>query len=1096
MNNQPSTLEIAPPLTIDQVAEELKALNVIKKYFDIVCSAFILKNDNQISTRATTEKVRKLRIENGFNDHEDNILGRIDQDCRYFPYDVFYDGIQDFANAVRNNQLIKDYERSLSKDPSNKNKIDEVVKLLKQYVFIETEDEVEVNAENQKLYELKNAFLREWPIDRIASMRLNEYTNLDKTSFCYWLEHITRDLGSIAGGSSYKFGIYKTYGEANVDENSNRATDGDYAWFKKYGETRDDAFLTVRGLVERIARSTQDDKLESIDDIDLGHAFKWKIAFLYGDFNCLNMFKLDALRVIASNLNIDYTNKTPVSKFHRAILKSKPNSEEYFAYCHDLWAQYQGRLRDVKDEFAKWLNKNTYDSYRAYLGNSVKEIVSRLDEINNFFEDIDLFLVDPNNVNGLVDTILFMMTKKERLKNQDFVEYDKKNSNGIPKAILGKNNYLRFLKEKFDGVAIPDSDYNQLIKKLDQDKLGLYLDVLRTFVEENNLSPQDERLAYNIRPERNMLAFIIGSRYAFLIHLQNKQTWFQFISKNRFDENSEVFNDQLGNEEMYLNKIDSLIGFMDELREGLKIELDRNYKSPFRRHLNTDFGRDIFQMEISTLNNEYHMGAQIHSKNLIFYGPPGTGKTYGTKEEAVRLANPNFIFETTWDEKTKREHVVNEYDNLRKSGQIVFTTFHQSVSYEDFVEGIKPETTKEGSVVYKVEDGIFKNIVKDALSEYLEVNNEDRDDFETLYDDFVESITPLIGKREAVFTTKIGVGLMLEDVNEKGIWVKYLWSNNKQESEGQHVFLVPKDKLKRVLLEEIVPQEVKSLKSELHPLVGHIHCELFGVYKRFYEFVLNNRGEIETVQFTAKDLEFDDIIDQINELPQRELRDKQVRNYVLIIDEINRGNVSAIFGELITLLEKDKRITEEEKVWIKLPYSKKEFGVPGNLSIIGTMNTADRSVEALDTALRRRFEFKEMMPDYAVIKDKKVDEVLLSDVLRTINQRIELLIDRDHTIGHSYFYKVKTKRDLANAFNNKIVPLLQEYFYGDYGKIGLVLGMGFVEKLKNDTIEFAKFDYDNANDFKISSYVLKQVNEGNVMEAVTQLLGIKEPVSI
>lgn len=216
--------------------------------------------------------------------------------------------------------------------------------------------------------------------------------------------------------------------------------------------------------------------------------------------------------------------------------------------------------------------------------------------------------------------------------------------------------------------------------------------------------------------------------------------------------------------------------------------------------------------------------------------------------------------------------------------------------------------------------------------------------------------------------------------------------------------------------------------------------------------------------------------------------------YAIFIDEINRGNVSAIFGELITLIETDKRKGAKNEMCITLPYSKKEFSVPSNLDIYGTMNTADRSVEALDTALRRRFEFKEMMPDYTVIEKEEVGGVKLAEVLKKINQRIELLIDRDHTIGHSYFVNIDTPDKLANAFNNKIMPLLQEYFYGDYGKIGLVLGKGFVEKIKNSDTEFASFDYDNANDFKVPNYKLKKVNAVTVLDAITELLGTKEVI--
>jgi 5-methylcytosine-specific restriction endonuclease McrBC GTP-binding regulatory subunit McrB len=174
--------------------------------------------------------------------------------------------------------------------------------------------------------------------------------------------------------------------------------------------------------------------------------------------------------------------------------------------------------------------------------------------------------------------------------------------------------------------------------------------------------------------------------------------------------------------------------------------------------------------------------------------------------------------------------------------------------------------------------------------------------------------------------------------------------------------------------------------------------------------------------------------------------------YVLIIDEINRGNVSQIFGELITLLEDGKRLGNDEELKVKMPYSQTEFGVPNNLYIIGTMNTADRSVEALDSALRRRFCFKEMMPNPELLT-QEIDGIKLKEVLGNINKRIVVLKDREHQIGHSYFMKVKDAASLKMVFKNNIIPLLQEYFYGNCDYIRLVLGDSFMEG--NDTIELA-----------------------------------------
>ena len=198
------------------------------------------------------------------------------------------------------------------------------------------------------------------------------------------------------------------------------------------------------------------------------------------------------------------------------------------------------------------------------------------------------------------------------------------------------------------------------------------------------------------------------------------------------------------------------------------------------------------------------------------------------------------------------------------------------------------------------------------------------------------------------------------------------------------------------------------------------------------------------------------------------------KNYVLIIDEINRGNISSIFGELITLIENDKRAGGNEELEVTLPYSKETFKVPDNVFLLGTMNTADRSIEALDTALRRRFHFKEFPPKPSLIpkegvsgtKQGKIEDIDLKALLVRINKRIEILIDKDHLIGHSYFLKVDSIKKLKKVFKNEIIPLLEEYFFGDYGKIGLVLGSSFVKKEdhNSDFASFPEYDQDIQQD--------------------------------
>lgn len=392
--------------------------------------------------------------------------------------------------------------------------------------------------------------------------------------------------------------------------------------------------------------------------------------------------------------------------------------------------------------------------------------------------------------------------------------------------------------------------------------------------------------------------------------------------------------------------------------------------------------------------------------NQILFGPPGTGKTYNSINEALEITG----FATKG--KTRKD-IKDEFDKKLKEGQIVFTTFHQSMSYEEFIEGIKPvEPEKEGEdVLYRVEPGIFKRLCQNASTPNAES-----------FEDSYNALVKMLSDTGSLIDLKTPTGKDFSiSINSKG---------NLNLHTG-------KERTKQGTLTKY-----------------NIQKQIFGEDK-----------------FVGWEGYFKGVINLLQKEYALSIEAKELKNYVLIIDEINRGNVSQIFGELITLIEEDKRQGKPEALKVTLPYSKEPFSVPPNLYIIGTMNTADRSVEALDTALRRRFSFTEMPPlyhldglqyDYADTTGK--------DILQTINKRIEKLLDRDHLIGHSYFLikdgqEPKTK--LIDSFYRNIIPLLQEYFFGDYAKIGAVLGKGFVKakEQSNEQNLFADFDEFDAADF-------------------------------
>ncbi len=447
-------------------------------------------------------------------------------------------------------------------------------------------------------------------------------------------------------------------------------------------------------------------------------------------------------------------------------------------------------------------------------------------------------------------------------------------------------------------------------------------------------------------------------------------------------------------------------------------------------------------------NNETKKQANI-AKNIILYGPPGTGKTYNTVLYAVAIIEKKDL-DTIKNE--AYEDVIKRYNDYKSEGQIEFTTFHQSYAYEDFIEGIKPlmydEDEEHKEIEYEISPGLFKKFCDRASKPILKQDKDNIviDENATIWKVSLEGSGDNPTRTDCMENDHIRVGF-----NEYGENITDETDFSKYGGKG-----VLKAFIYRMKIGDIV---LSCYSSTLIDAIGIVTGEYewhdeYKVYKRLRKvkwIVKNIREDIS--KFGTKmspssvyrmSISLNDVMSIISKHSQSkdEVKDND-NNYVFVIDEINRGNISKIFGELITLIEAPKRKGQVEAASAKLPYSKKDFAVPDNVYLIGTMNTADRSIATIDTALRRRFHFKEMQPNPNVLDGINVEGVSIKEMLTRMNQKISVLFDREHTIGHAYFMPLKNDNSLnalAEIFENNIIPLLQEYFYDDYEKIRLVLG--------------------------------------------------------
>lgn len=726
------------------------------------------------------------------------------------------------------------------------------------------------NLDEKKIQEMHDGFLnfqKVWTLEKVKNMTLEEYTNIKKDNpnrddFTFWIESKLDNLGSIWGGSAFKFGIYRRNDESQKESSSGRLYSQNYAWIAKYGNNENEAFNNIKEKIIQIIQASQDNNLKTIEKIDFGDAIKWKIAFHYQDvknIKIVNIFSKNVLDLISLN---EFKEKLKIYQIHKKLLENKNLSlvKMIENIAIPLWNKYgmdsQNYIDKMKNLFSEYLNKkkldkNTINKYIQVIENISKEFLKE-----NLYS-CDLFSFD-QNINKLN-------------KNEEF---KLKNSNG-----------------------------------------------------------------------HNMYSSALNYYRAFLIDY---------------------------------------------------------------------YEQDIFITE-RVQSEESNM--KIIPLNQILYGSPGTGKTYHTIDKALEILGENL--ENRDDKKAK-------FDEYVKNGQIVFTTFHQSYGYEEFVEGIKPHIDSEENskeIKYEIKDGIFKELCEKALENRDSIKN-----FNFYIDKLKEKVKIDDNNPEKYFelpNTKYSIQYR----NGKTFRIKF-----DDMSKNHKDYPVSIDNIEKLYKTSNIDE----------------------IYNSAYVRAILNYLKLQGLEdYKEKD-------EKVN-LP-----------YIIIIDEINRGNVSKIFGELITLIEASKRIGEKEELKVTLPYSGEKFGVPKNVYIIGTMNTADRSITSLDTALRRRFEFIEMMSDVSKLS-MDCEGINLQELLKAINTRIEYLLDREKTIGHAFFISVENLEDLKKVFKNKIIPLLQEYFYNDYALIDAVLNKNGMLEISVENKDYLK----NMTEFIESDKIVYKFSDSN-----------------
>lgn len=785
-------------------------------------------------------------------------------------------------------------------------------------------------AERQALWD---DFLARWPLEELPSLKLEQYSQPgEQDGFIYWLEARTEGLGSIWGGSAFKFGVYGRKDKTPKANGRGLCYDDSYGWLAKHGKTPQEAFEKVRQEILRIAQAARAGQLDQVDAADMGDAVKWKIAFLYQNQEApcvLPIFKTEYLQLALGS------KERKVSVLHRRLMEDR-GDKDVQTYGDVIWEKVQAKLNtDLSVQEAR----DYFESSGRF--HAVKPATQKIAG----YESVD----------GLQIALA--------LDNQRTTLY------------LETGPWLPAVRGQLQSVDTYSADRPR----------------------SSSLAANTPRLAVG-----NPIVKTVVPTMAALIALSDA----------------------------YCNTDES------EIPPSAMPMLTANSAST--------------------------------PLNQVLYGPPGTGKTYATIEAALAIVASDFIAAHAVippdlaGQRARRQALKKHFDEIVDAGRIRFVTFHQSFSYEDFVEGLRAQTNGDNQVEYKVEDGVFKQLCDAARTYATRQSRPEIASNPRIWKISIDS-TGVSSTRQYCLDkgeARIGWGDTgdLTQLESSNTYFESLGSNDKSTLGAFSGEIAEGDIL--VCIHSAMDIGAVGVvrgpyRFEKKPPAGvrvdykHV-LPVDWLYRDLAVSVLpindNKRFTLKAV-YPLDRFSWGDLLTHLEKAGAQPLlaaapSSSTNEPHVLVIDEINRGNVSRIFGELITLIEPSKRDGQAEALSALLPYSKRRFSVPDNVYIIGTMNTADRSLAGLDIALRRRFDFVEMLPQPDLLDGVTVDGINVGQLLRVMNQRIELLLDRDHCMGHAYFMPLLEKpelTELARIFRGNVLPLLQEYFFEDWQRIQWVL---------------------------------------------------------